>query len=104
MAAIPMAKARGLRDRGFGHDRHLMAARLYRDLWARSSYPLQVVGLLFLAGHNLTELGALRRSLAVDRLVFGQPRQDDLIEFLLRQVREERLAELVGRLLIDLAP
>ena len=49
-------------------------------------------------------LGALRRSLAVDRLVFGQPRQDDLIEFLLRQVPEERLAELVGRLRIDLAP
>jgi len=49
-------------------------------------------------------LGALRRSLAVYRLVFGQPRQDDLVEFLLRYVPEDKLAELVDGLRIDLSP
>jgi hypothetical protein len=49
-------------------------------------------------------LAALHRSLAVYRLGFGQSRQDDRIEFALRQVPEERLAELAGRLRIDLAP
>ena len=49
-------------------------------------------------------LGALRRSLAVYRLVFGQPRQDDLVEYLLRHVPKEQLDELVSGLRIDLSP
>jgi hypothetical protein len=49
-------------------------------------------------------LGALRRSLAVYRMVFGQPRQDDLVEFLLRHVPREQLDELVKGLRIDLSP
>jgi hypothetical protein len=49
-------------------------------------------------------LGALRRSLAVYRMVFGQPRQDDLVEFLLRHVSEDQLGELVERLRINLSP
>ena len=49
-------------------------------------------------------LGALRRSLAVYRLVFGQPRQDDLVEYLLKHVPEDKLAELVDRLRINLSP
>ena len=49
-------------------------------------------------------LGALRRSLAVYRLVFGQPRQDDLIEYLLRYVPKDQLDELVAGLRIDLSP
>ena len=44
---------------------------------------------------------ALRRSLAVYRMVFGQPRQDDLLEFILRDDRWEGLAE---ALTIDLSP
>jgi hypothetical protein len=48
-------------------------------------------------------LGALRRSLAVYRLVFGQPRQDDLNQFKPGQVPERRSSELVGSLRIDLA-
>ena len=47
---------------------------------------------------------ALRRSLAVYRLVFGQPRQDDLVEFLLRHVPKEQLDDLVKGLRIDLSP
>ena len=38
------------------------------------------------------QLPALRNSLAVYRMVFGQPRQDDLVEFLLRQMPRETLA------------
>lgn len=49
-------------------------------------------------------IDALRRSLAVYRLVFGQPRQDDLVEYLIKHVPEERLNELVGRLKINLSP
>ena len=47
---------------------------------------------------------ALRRSLAVYRMVFGQPRQDDLLEFILREVPEERREGLAEALTIDLSP
>ena len=49
-------------------------------------------------------IDALRRSLAVYRLVFGQPRQDDLVEYLIKHVPKDRLDELVGRLKINLSP
>ena len=49
-------------------------------------------------------LVALRRSLAVYRMVFGQPRQDDLLEYLLRQVPDDHRAELASALMIDLSP
>jgi hypothetical protein len=47
---------------------------------------------------------ALRRSLAVYRLVFGQPRQEDLVDYLLQHVPRERLEALIGQLRIDLSP
>ena len=50
------------------------------------------------------QLPALRNSLAVYRMVFGQPRQDDLVEFLLRQLPRETLASRLDQLRIDLAP
>jgi hypothetical protein len=50
------------------------------------------------------QLPALRNSLAVYRMVFGQPRQDDLVEFLLRQLPREALASLLDQLRIDLSP
>jgi hypothetical protein len=50
------------------------------------------------------QLDALRRSLAVYRMVFGQPRQDDLMAYLLARVGEEELERLRGLLQIDLAP
>lgn len=50
------------------------------------------------------QLPALRNSLAVYRMVFGQPRQDDLVEFLLRQLPREALANLLEQLRIDLSP
>lgn len=50
------------------------------------------------------KLEALCRSMAVYRLVFGQPRQEDLVKFLNRHVPEDKLHELVDRLKINLAP
>ena len=47
---------------------------------------------------------ALRRSLAVYRMVFGQPRQDDLLEFILREVPDDERDDLAAALTIDLSP
>lgn len=49
-------------------------------------------------------LPALCRSLAVYRMVFGQPRQDDLVEHLKRMVPESEMARLFPELSIDLEP
>jgi hypothetical protein len=49
-------------------------------------------------------LPRLRASLAVYRMVFGQPRQDDLIEHLRSTVPDAELARLAGELSIDLEP
>ena len=53
---------------------------------------------------DVDRVEALRRSLAVYRMVFGQPRQDDLLEFILRNVPDERQDDLVKALTIDLRP
>lgn len=47
---------------------------------------------------------ALRRSLTAYRLAFGQPRQEDLVAYLLERFTEEQVAELTGRFRIDLSP
>ncbi len=49
-------------------------------------------------------LPALRRSLAVYRMVFGQPRQEDLVEHLKQAVPEDQWAALSRELAIDLEP
>lgn len=53
---------------------------------------------------DASRLQALKRSLAVYRMVFGQPRQDDLMTFLLEQCRPEILREIAPLLRIDLSP
>ena len=50
------------------------------------------------------KLVALRRSLAVYRMVFGQPRQEELMEYLLTVMPGEDLARMAGELRMDLAP
>lgn len=45
---------------------------------------------------------ALRRSLAIYRMVFGQSRQEDMIAYLLRTVPEENQEELMKEIVIDL--
>jgi hypothetical protein len=47
---------------------------------------------------------ALRRSLAVYRLAFGQSRQEDLVAYLLEKFTEDEVDELMDRFRIDLSP
>ena len=49
-------------------------------------------------------LPQLRKSLAVYRLAFGQPRQEELVEFLSADRTDEELLELTSNLRIDLSP
>lgn len=53
---------------------------------------------------DAARMDALRRSLAVYRMVFGQPRQDDLLEFILRETYGHDLEDLAAELTIDLSP
>lgn len=53
---------------------------------------------------DVERLSALRRALAVYRLVFGQPRQEDLLSYLLSRMPESEVASALGDLRIDLSP
>ena len=53
---------------------------------------------------EVPRLEALKRSLAVYRMVFGQPRQDDLMAYLLERLGEKHLRELAPTLQINLSP
>lgn len=46
----------------------------------------------------------LRQSLAVYRMVFGQPRQEELIDYLQRHLSDEEIDEMVEKVKIDLSP
>ena len=48
--------------------------------------------------------GDLQKSLAAYRMVFGQPRQEDLLTYLVDRVSPERLGKLKPLLQIDLRP
>ena len=49
-------------------------------------------------------LPALRKSLAIYRLAFGQPRQEELVEFLSDRIDRQLLDQWLPRLRIDLSP
>lgn len=53
---------------------------------------------------DVDRLEALRRSLAIYRMIFGQPRQEDLLDFLLTQFTEEEALAINKELTIDLSP
>jgi len=53
---------------------------------------------------DAVRLEALKRSLAVYRLVFGQPRQDDLVAYLQSRFSEDTIRRLLDELRIDLSP
>jgi hypothetical protein len=53
---------------------------------------------------DLERLTVLRRTLAVYRMVFGQPRQDELLDYLLRRMGREEAVEYLADLRIDLSP
>lgn len=50
------------------------------------------------------KLSKLLKTLALYRLAFGQPRQAELVEHLLTNVTESRIAEIRDKLMIDLSP
>jgi hypothetical protein len=53
---------------------------------------------------DVARYAGLRESLALYRMVFGQPRQEDLVEFLLANVARDDLERYVSDLRIDLSP
>lgn len=53
---------------------------------------------------DLSRMTDLRRTLAVYRVVFGQPRQEDLIEFLTSRFEGEELRRVCSELRVDLSP
>ncbi len=53
---------------------------------------------------DAARIDSLRKALTVYRMVFGQPRQDDLLEFILREVPEDRRDALAAAITIDLSP
>ena len=53
---------------------------------------------------EVEQLERLKRSLAVYRMVFGQPRQEDLVAFLGTRTGSEALDQLSRELRVDLAP
>lgn len=52
---------------------------------------------------EIQQLARLRHSLAAYRLVFGQPRQEDLVALLSERLSEQELRRRVGQLRIDLS-
>lgn len=53
---------------------------------------------------DVERLDALRRALAIYRMVFGQSRQEDLIAYLLSQIPENERDAIVAEMQIDLSP
>ena len=53
---------------------------------------------------EIGQLEALRHTLAVYRMVFGQPRQDELLDYLLRQMSRADAERYLNDLRVDLSP
>lgn len=53
---------------------------------------------------EISRLSALRQSLAIYRMVFGQPRQEDLLEHLQQRLSKKEMEGLMEKIRIDLAP
>ena len=53
---------------------------------------------------DLDRMIALQNSLAIYRMVFGQPRQDDLLEYLQKKMPTEKITEALDNLRVDLTP
>lgn len=53
---------------------------------------------------EIERMQQLRHALAIYRMVFGQSRQEDLIDFLLAEIPESEQAQIVTELRIDLSP
>ena len=60
--------------------------------------------LAYALSRDVTRLKALKRSLVLYRLAFGQPRQQDLLEYLMAALPQEEATRLMSELCIDLSP
>ena len=89
-----------LADNEFGKDGGLIPHWVFPQGKARIQRYVPVLPL----SRDAERLDALRRALAVYRMVFGQPRQKDLVDFILREVPESRQNGLASALVIDLRP
>ena len=58
----------------------------------------------FPLSREVGQLEALKRSLAVYRMVFGQPRQEDLVAYLLQALPQEEVNRHLDKVRIDLSP
>ena len=87
-------------DAEFGHDGGISPHWVLTEGSARIERHVPMLSL----SRDVAKLEALRRSLAIYRMVFGQPRQDDLLEFILREIPAERQVEVLEALYIDLSP
>jgi hypothetical protein len=67
-------------------------------------YRIERIIPLYPFSRDRAKLSSLLRTLAIYRLAFGQPRQSELVEHLLRHVPEEKLGQVRSKLLIDLSP
>ena len=96
----PWKTAYRLADEEFGDDGGLVPHWIFTEGRARIQRYSPVPPL----SRDAERLGELRRSLTVYRMVFGQPRQEDFLEFILRQVPQERRREIAAALTVDLSP
>ena len=96
----PWGEAYRLANDRFGGDGGLVPHWVFGEGSARIQRHTPVLPLSRDAGRA----DALRQSLAVYRMVFGQPRQDDLLEFMLREIPDDRRPAVAAALTIDLSP
>ena len=96
----PWERAYQLADEEYERDGGLVPHWVFTEGCARIQRHSPVLPM----SRDVDRVDVLRRSLAVYRMVFGQPRQDDLMEFILREVPDERTESLVSALTVDLNP
>lgn len=68
------------------------------------SYQIERIIPFYPFSQDRAKLTALLKTLALYRLAFGQPRQAELVEHLLTNISESRIAEIRSKLMIDLSP
>ena len=96
----PWDESYRLADERFGRDDGLVPHWVFSEGTARIQRRTPVLPL----SRDVTREDALRRSLAVYRMVFGQPRQDDLLEFIVREIPDDRREVVAEAVTIDLSP
>lgn len=96
----PWALAYDLADKEFEEDGGRVPHWVFTEGDARIQRYTPVLPL----SRDAARIDSLRQALTVYRMVFGQPRQDDLLEFILREVPEERRDSLAAAITIDLSP